>query len=1149
MSVAEAPTAAPDDQDATAREAALDPARSFLVEAPAGSGKTGLLVQRFLKLLASVDRPERILAITFTRKAAAEMRERVLAALEAAGGQGQPATSDAFLRRTQELAKAVREHAQHQNWDIDGIGSRLRIQTIDAFCAWLVRRAPFAAGVAAGARLLEEETDALALYREAAARALASGDHAARLIDHYGGDRAKLGEDLAHLLARRERLRGLLDDRQGGAMEAALREHVQALLSPLNERLEQFANDLFEAISFAQNHLPEDHELRQLKKFPPATPESLPDWRRLADFCLTKEGKPRQRLDSASGFPPKNKSSEAEEAKTKALDVLGRLGKDGEAVAGLRWIRALPDLPLAGSLKCKLAAASSLLRQALAELKLLFAERGVADFTEMALAALDALGPPQSPSDLLLALDQAIHHILVDEFQDTSALQIELLERLTAGWQEGDGRSLFLVGDPMQSIYRFRQANVGLFLAIRERKKLGGVPLDTLALTRNFRSCEGLVREVNERFGRLLPAEDALQEGRAAFRQAKAARGEDGEVRYLWCHRREGSQRAAEEERAHLDEIADWVAEKSASGQVAVLVRSREHALPLLRVLRAGGIEVHAPDFDRLIDRPLIVDLAALALALSHPTDRTAWLGVLRGPWCGLDQADLHAIARLCDAKAPFWTKLLAFARQSASDPAGKDLSPEGLLRIAALVERLRPWVEDAIGAPLSERLKSAWLALGGPACARDERELADADRFFAWLERQDPAPIVADHERFLEALGQLRAAALAPPQAPVVVLTIHQAKGLEFPYVALVGLGGRVRPNEKPLLLTSSLIVAGRERPLLALKPGRDEEGRLYHFAWELLEQPRDRAERERLLYVGMTRARESLLIAGELEPQQVTKGRPPCWKPPNGTLAEVLWQSLDDRDRPSTRPETEAQATTTEIPEAAAKAASSLRRIELPPREEHPPSAASADTAQAPARPRFDWAGEPARLAGVLFHRLAERITAAHAASSFVMNGKLRALCETELAAAGLDQAQRKEALARIEQALANIARDEQARWLFADHDGTARSEYELLSLEDDGRIRRHRIDRTFVADGQRWIVDFKLGRHEGGDLEAFIANEKQRYREQLERYAALFAGEGLAIRLALYYPLLPAGSRLLELEAESAQTEAAALEARRE
>jgi len=130
---------------------------------------------------------------------------------------------------------------------------------------------------------------------------------------------------------------------------------------------------------------------------------------------------------------------------------------------------------------------SEVLMLAVAELKLEFTRRGEADFTEIAQGASRALGTAESPTDLALHLDYRIRHLLVDEFQDTSVSQHELLAKLTAGWQAGDGRTLFVVGDPMQSIYRFRQAEVGLYLRARH-EGIGNVRLTPLALTVNFRS-------------------------------------------------------------------------------------------------------------------------------------------------------------------------------------------------------------------------------------------------------------------------------------------------------------------------------------------------------------------------------------------------------------------------------------------------------------------------------------------------------------------------------------------------------------------------------------------------------------------------------------------------------------------------------------
>ena len=122
-----------------------------------------------------------------------------------------------------------------------------------------------------------------------------------------------------------------------------------------------------------------------------------------------------------------------------------------------------------------------------AQLQVVFKERGSVDFSAISLAALTALGTDDAPTDLALYFDVKLRHILVDEFQDTSITQHNLLRKLTAGWETNDGRSLFVVGDPMQSIYRFRQAEVGLFLQ-SQLQGIGNIQLKPLQLTVNFRS-------------------------------------------------------------------------------------------------------------------------------------------------------------------------------------------------------------------------------------------------------------------------------------------------------------------------------------------------------------------------------------------------------------------------------------------------------------------------------------------------------------------------------------------------------------------------------------------------------------------------------------------------------------------------------------
>ena len=167
------------------------------------------------------------------------------------------------------------------------------------------------------------------------------------------------------------------------------------------------------------------------------------------------------------------------------------------------------------------------LRRALVELKLVFAERGECDFTEVALQAKDALETEGGVSDLAVALGMEFRHLLIDEMQDTSTSQYGLIELLTQGW-DGHGQTVFLVGDPKQSIYLFRQARVERFVRTMETEELGELPVGLLRLTANFRSQAGLVDTFNDDFRWLFPGRvSAANPEEVPFEEAVAVRGRE----------------------------------------------------------------------------------------------------------------------------------------------------------------------------------------------------------------------------------------------------------------------------------------------------------------------------------------------------------------------------------------------------------------------------------------------------------------------------------------------------------------------------------------------------------------------------------------------------------------------------------------------
>src|SRR5258706_15164115 len=222
-----------------------------------------------------------------------------------------------------------------------------------------------------------------------------------------------------------------------------------------------------------------------------------------------------------------------------------------------------------------LEAILALLKPAVAQLKVLFAERGQADFTEFAHGALAALGSVDDPSDLLLSLDQKISHILVDEFQDTSQSQFSLLEKLVSGWQPGDGRTLFVVGDPMQSSYRFREAEVSLFLQAQHRG-VGAIPLESLTLTTNRRSQEGLVAWFNDAFARVLPNKEDQTLGAVPYLAASPFEPKLAGPAVSWhC----SYDRVLESKK-----VVSLV--KEATGTKAILVRNRAHLDEIVPALK-----------------------------------------------------------------------------------------------------------------------------------------------------------------------------------------------------------------------------------------------------------------------------------------------------------------------------------------------------------------------------------------------------------------------------------------------------------------------------------------------------------------------------------------------------------------------------------
>ena len=1115
--------------DAQSRERALDVRCSFIVQAPAGAGKTELLTRRYLALLATVEQPESILAITFTRKAAAEMRDRIVGALRSVHA---PDPARPLHERTLALARAALAADEARGWGLLAQPGRLRIHTIDALNLSLARRLPVLSGLGAG---LGVEEDARDLYAEAAQNLLGqlpqglplASDAVATLLGHVDNRVERFIDLVIEMLTRREAwLPVLPPDVRDAAAEAHLKGRLEAARARLVrghlESLQRaFPGDLLrEACSVA------NAAARNLRaggrdspicawsgnaQAPEASFDDMARWQGLAQLLLTNGSRVRASFNVAVGVPP---GPAGQELKRRAALVADGLRAHATAVRLLDAVRRLPPPAYDAQEWRVLVAQLRVLQLAVAELELVFASRRSADYPRFAWAARQSLGTPDAPTDTALALDAELRHVLVDEFQDTSEAQVRLLESLTAGWERGDGRTLFLVGDPMQSIYRFRNAEVGLFLDIRGRG-LGGLELEPLTLAVNFRSTEPVVQWVNDCFAQVLPPADDVFGGAVSYAAsvARPEAGTDGGVRVHPLLRRS---RALEAQQVAAI-VADRLAADPRAG-IGILVQGRSHLLHIVAELARAGIAFRATDVDPLDERPVVLDLLALTRALSHLADRPAWLAVLRAPWCGLSLAALHLLVG-DDREATIVELVRDGARRAR-------LAGEERARLERAWSVVEPALAELRRFGLRDTVERAWHALGGPATVESPRELDEAEAYFdvlAEIEAREAGPV--DLGRLGRALEALYAPSRERPEVRVELLTVHKAKGLQYDTVIVPALERLPGRDTRRLLHWLKLPVAGRDELVVAPLERSGGDPNLLYGWLESLEREKLLQERRRLLYVAATRAERWLHLFGSAQVQDKDDGTS-LRQPPGNSALGLLW--------PVVGPQFEARLA--ELGDVAGEVAAEpardppLRRLPAdwrPPPLPRAPQVVSRSVARATSATtvEFDWATETARHVGTVVHRELQR-AARDGVRTDAADPRVRARWEHELAELGVPRELRAAATERVASALQRTLADERGRWLLdAAHAGSAT---ELaLTGRVAGEVVRVVIDRTFVdASGVRWIVDYKTSRHEGAGLEAFLDSEQERYRPQLERYAALMRRRSPEpVRLGLYFPLLGA------------------------
>jgi ATP-dependent helicase/nuclease subunit A len=840
--------------DQAARDFAIDPANDVVLEASAGTGKTRVLVARYVRLIEAGVDPRHILAMTFTRKAAAEMRDRVLTLLR---------------RRAQEGALRADRWRDLRN----RIGD-IQISTIDAFCFGLLREFPLEADVDPAFEIADETemarfaNEALDLTLRVARGLLKDDEHLRLLFTRV--KQPVLREATSALLDRRHVALPAVADfvrRQTAAPTAALAG--LAFVTRLRDRLDG-SNDRSALLNDGPVRSPEFEWLRtdlaslddlaeRLAGDAPEGPALVQQLRRrLERYFLTKAGDPRRKIGSE--FPPaqfvsagaRRRHEQAFVALAPAIhEEFARLDAD---INGL----------LARGLLRLLAIAADFYERLLEEHTLL-------DFAGMLARSVTLLERQEEFARSRLKLQSRYHHVLVDEFQDTSRLQWRLVELLIDAWGEGEGiaeapTSIFVVGDRKQSIYRFRHAEVTLLdEAARKIGALRGRRTIRQAITASFRAVPELLAFVNAAAHEM----QSTQELAERFTYGAADRFDippvgsgalrDGQP-VLGIVASTSMAESAAAVAAEIDRLlgSETVRDKTGTSRparpddVAILFRARAGHQYFEDALEARGIRTYVYKGLGFFDAPEVQDLQALLRFMAQPESDLRAAEFLRSRFVRLSDT---ALTRLAPA---FSKALLGPDAEGMADLPGLDDQDRDLLVSARL--GVARWLDLTDRVPASELID---LILRESAYAyemrgrRFEQARENVKKLRALIRRVENRGY-ATVGRLAEYFDTLRAGdesnAIVEAAGAVNLMTVHAAKGLEFPIVFVVNLhvGGRGRPGG------FSVIDRGPEdRPEVAFNA----------TAATRLEELREAEELRRLFYVAVTRARDRLYLAAEVD------------------------------------------------------------------------------------------------------------------------------------------------------------------------------------------------------------------------------------------------------------------------------------------
>lgn len=1090
-----------------------------LLDASAGTGKTSQLVKRTLRAYLVCETPDQVLDLTFTNKAAAEMRQRIVSELKNA--ELSLPVSTPHEQELRGLAEKVLARDKQLNWNILKNPNQLEIKTFDSLCSSIVSQAPVTSKIGGAAKVA---VNPVPIYKQAADELLRDykkgcdwSEDVQRLLSHVNNSFESASALLVELLGSRDQwlpivLQAKNTEQRREALENNNLKLVNVLFKPLISAVKEVESDIHQMINYANSNA--DAKLQstlrpvlECQLLPSSISDSndLDVYNSLVDFFVSQSKQPTfyKKLNKSKGFPAvgsikeQNKQALAESQKDLGESVLLHLRESGLEL----WLPAIckvngfryseQEWQLLDSL-------ISLLPVLASRLLLTFKHIGQIDFVQMAASANAALGEVTAPSALALRLDKKYQHILVDEFQDCNFSQVDFLAKLTAGWQTGDGRSLFLVGDKKQSIYMFRGSNVSVFTLVA-LNGINDMKFEVGRLENNYRSQAGLVEWVNEVFAPAFGTQQNLVIGSTDFKPSVARKApvHENPVDIELFDQKGGLIAEAEYVSRKIKSIQ--VAEPDAS--IAVLARTRNDLEFIIAELRSASIGHRAVDIHKLGRQQATIDLTVLTRSIAHLADRGAWIGLLRSPVVGLSIGELETLVK-GERGLVRPNDLIIDLIQSES--VLNQLSVESQSRVKKLLRVMEQSLSQLDRKPLSIIVKGAYYELNGLSTLEGESELRNVEAFLKMLRVFDQSGF--ELERFENELSRLYATD-EKSNGSVSLMTIHKAKGLEFDYVFIPGAHKPIRGDIARLIDTDTILSdEGYPTPVIAPSPEAGIKTPQINGVIRGFAKIKKSLEAVRTAYVGLTRSKVKMFITGLADAS----------KEERRFVGTSILGVIGDKV-----PKDEAiHAGGEQLLVEAKPKRNVLANVVTPPLPENNVLAQYRGIINVSNEvlPEFDWCRDINRCVGILTHKALEDM-AKQGIDEFFGTELMarRAKHAAQFKQLGLNNRLIPKALQKLECQLTNLKQDESLYWLMQPR-LDANTEAPFI-LKEAGKRRTQIIDLTFKENGVRYFFDLKTSEPSPGETtQRFVTRMKAQYEQKMKQYRQCFPNEDF-VRGALY------------------------------